>query len=85
MALATSPKDTNVDWAVPQTGGAFISYSRDESSKLAIALQGRLERFAKPWYRLRAIRVFRDDTNLSANPDLRGTIEAELARAVDRN
>ena len=81
MALATSPKDTNVDWAVPQTGGAFISYSRDESSKLAIALQGRLERFAKPWYRLRAIRVFRDDTNLSANPDLRGTIEAELARS----
>jgi MTH538 TIR-like domain (DUF1863) len=81
MALATSPKDTNADLAVPRTAGAFISYSREESAKLAIALQAGLERFAKPWYRLRAVRVFRDDTNLSANPDLRGTIEAELARS----
>ena len=60
--------------------GAFISYSRQKSGGLAVALERNLERFAKQWYRLRAVRVFRDDSDLSANPDLRGSIEAELAR-----
>jgi hypothetical protein len=45
-----------------------------------VALEALLERFAKPWYRLRSVRVFRDDSDLSANPDLRGSIEAELSR-----
>src|SRR6478609_11892238 len=62
-------------------GEAFISYARTESVALAVALQTALERFAKPWYRIRAVRVFRDDTNMAANPDLRGTIETALGRA----
>jgi hypothetical protein len=48
---------------------AFITYSHADMS-LATALQSGLHSFAKPWYQLRAIRVFRDQTNLSANPDL---------------
>jgi WD40 repeat protein len=52
-----------------------------ESAGLAVALEAGLERFAKPWYRLRAVRVFRDDSDLSANPDLRGSIEAGLLRS----
>ena len=62
-------------------GEAFISYARTESVALAVALQTAIERFAKPWYRVRAVRVFRDDTNMAANPDLRGTIETALSRA----
>jgi len=53
---------------------AFISYSRKVDGKLAPALQRGLQRFTKPWYRVRAIRVFRDDANLSANPGLWGSI-----------
>jgi len=36
----------------------------------ALAMQQALHRFAKPWYWMRALRVFRDQTNLSANPGL---------------
>jgi hypothetical protein len=36
---------------------AFISYSHSADDKLAPALQSALHRFAKPFYRLRAIRV----------------------------
>ncbi len=41
-------------------------------------MQRGLQRFAKPWYRLRALRVFRDDASLSANPDLWGSIQQAL-------
>jgi rhodanese-related sulfurtransferase len=45
---------------------AFISHSHALDGKLAPALQAGLQRFAKPWYRLRALHVFRDDASLSA-------------------
>ncbi len=57
---------------------AFISYSHAADGRLAPALQSALHRFAKPWYRLRAMRVFRDKTNLAANPGLWSTIQAAL-------
>ena len=66
--------------AVPGRGyAAFISYSHAVDGKLAPSLQGALHRFAKPWYRLRAVRVFRDEASLSANPGLWSSIEAALA------
>jgi hypothetical protein len=58
---------------------AFISYSHALDGTLAPALQTGLEQFAKPWYRPRALRVFRDTTNLAANPDLWSSIETALA------
>src|SRR5262245_3977488 len=58
---------------------AFISYSHAVDGKLAPALQLGLHRFAKPWYRLRAVRVFRDEASLSANPALWSSIESALA------
>jgi WD40 repeat protein len=61
-----------------RTYHAFISYSRAGDGKLAPALQRGLQRFGKPWYRLRAARVFRDDASLSANPNLWGSIEYAL-------
>jgi hypothetical protein len=36
---------------------AFISYSHAVDDKLAPALQSALHRFAKPFYRLRSIRI----------------------------
>jgi WD40 repeat protein len=57
---------------------AFISYSHAVDRELAPALQRGLQRFAKPWYRARALRVFRDETGLSANPHLWSSIAAAL-------
>ncbi|MGH3798264.1 MAG: toll/interleukin-1 receptor domain-containing protein [Pseudonocardiaceae bacterium] len=66
---------------VSETAGydVFISYSHALDGALASALQTGLQQFAKPWYRLRALRVFRDTTNLAANPDLWTSIETALA------
>jgi len=60
---------------------AFISYSHAADGGLAPALQSALHRFAKPWYRLRALYVFRDKTSLSLNPALWGSIEAALSQS----
>jgi WD40 repeat protein len=49
---------------------AFISYSHLEDDALAATLQAGLETFACPWYRPRALRVFRDITDLTATPGL---------------
>jgi WD40 repeat protein len=57
---------------------AFISYSHAADGKLAPALQSGLQAFARPWNRLRAIRVFRDKTDLTANPGLWSAITAAL-------
>ena len=60
---------------------AFLSYSHKVDSKLAARLQKSLHRFAKPWYRRRMIRIFRDQTNLSANPGLWD----EIRKALDQS
>ena len=60
---------------------AFLSYSHAADNKLAPAIQSALHRFAKPWYRLRAMRVFRDKTNLSVSPGLWPSIEKALSES----
>src|SRR5262249_26598254 len=42
-------------------------------------LQRALHNLARPWYSFRLIHVFRDQTSLSANPALWGSIQAALA------
>jgi WD40 repeat protein len=56
----------------------FISYSHAADRPLARALQRLLHRLGRPWYRPRALRVFRDDTVLAASPDLWASIERAL-------
>jgi WD40 repeat protein len=63
---------------VEHTYKAFISYSHAADGKLAPAIQTGLHRFAKPWYRLRAMRVFRDETTLATSPELWPSIESAL-------
>ena len=60
---------------------AFMSYSHTSGAKTAAALQQALHRFAKPWYRMRALRVFRDQTNLSASPGLWPSIQEALGES----
>jgi WD40 repeat protein len=61
---------------------AFISYSHTADSVLAAAIQSALHRFAKPWYKLRALHVFRDQTNLALNPALWSSIRDALDQAL---
>jgi len=58
---------------------AFISYSHAGERALAAALQQELQRLGKRWWQRRALRVFRDETNLAAAPQLWDMI----ARALD--
>jgi WD40 repeat protein len=57
---------------------AFISYGHSVDARLAPAIQKGLQRLAKPWYRPRALRVFRDETSLSTNTHLWSSIQAAL-------
>jgi TIR domain len=59
----------------------FISYSHAADGKLAPAIQSALESFAKPWYKLRAIRVFRDETTLAMTPGLWPSLETALGES----
>jgi WD40 repeat protein len=60
---------------------AFISYSHQHDALLGPALQTNLQRFAKPWYRMRALRIFVDAADLAANPALWASIEDGLRSA----
>ncbi|WP_067479979.1 TIR domain-containing protein [Actinomadura hibisca] len=56
---------------------AFISYSHTEIDTAA-ALQRSMQRLARPWWKSRAMRVFRDESDLAAAPALWPTIERAL-------
>src|SRR5215471_8831810 len=60
---------------------AFISYSHAKDKPIAAALQSVVQKLGKPWYRRRALRVFRDDTSLSATPHLWPSIEQALSQS----
>jgi tetratricopeptide (TPR) repeat protein len=57
---------------------AFISYSHAKDKPIAAALQSVVQRLGKPWYQRRALRLFRDDTSLTATPHLWPSIEQAL-------
>src|SRR5215471_7726686 len=63
------------------TYDAFVSYSHGRDKPIADALQSVIQRLGKPWYRRRALRVFRDDTSLDASPSLWPSIEEALSRS----
>ena len=66
---------------MPVAYQAFISYSHGADKQLASQVQRALQRLAKPWYRRSAIRIFRDDTSLSANPGLWSSLEQNLSQS----
>src|SRR3981189_1540482 len=60
---------------------AFISYSHTKDKSIASALQSAVQKLGKPWYRRRALRIFRDNTSLAAAPQLLPTIERALGES----
>ena len=60
---------------------AFLSYSHSADAAFAAALHLALQRFAKPWNRRRALDVFRDQTDLSANP----AVWSSIVSAMDQS
>src|SRR5262245_23541512 len=60
---------------------AFISYSHAADSQLAPRLQDGMQRMARPWWRRRALHVFRDNTGLTANPGLWTSIATAMDSA----
>jgi tetratricopeptide (TPR) repeat protein len=60
---------------------AFVSYSHAKDKPIAAALQLVIQTLGKPWYRRRALRIFRDDTSLSATPQLWPSIEQALGNS----
>ena len=60
---------------------AFISYHRESEDELAVALKKALQKFAKPWNKRRALRVYRDAANQNLTPDLFDS----LKRAMDNS
>ena len=73
-AMATGPESA----VVADRHDLFISYSRSADGRLAVMLHRELELFAKPIFRRRALRVFRDDDELSANAALWTSIQDAL-------
>jgi WD40 repeat protein len=57
---------------------AFISYSQAADGRLAPRLQSALHRIAKPWYKLKSLKVYRDSTNLALTPNLWDSIERAI-------
>jgi WD40 repeat protein len=66
---------------VAEGDDAFISYSHAADARVATELERGLERLARPWNRLRAMSVFRDQTDLTLNPDLWQSISSRLDTA----
>jgi len=60
---------------------AFISYSHVADGRLGPSVERGLERLAKPWYQRRALRVFRDDSDLAVTHALWSTIATALDQA----
>lgn len=64
------------------TYDAFLSYSHAEDRGVARRLREGVEKFAKPWYRVRASRVFLDNASLSADPSLWSSVERALSSSA---
>ena len=82
--MATAEAETSRDERIPMGEAVydgFISYSHAADGLLAPRLQSGVQRFAKPWWKRRALRIFRDESSLSANPHLWSSI----TRALDQS
>lgn len=57
---------------------AFISYAQASDRDFAPVVRSALHQFAKPWYKLRAVNVFLDKSNLAGTPNLSGALVKAL-------
>ena len=66
------------DQASSKPFNAFMVYSHARDKTLAASLQSGLQKFTKPWYKSRALRIFRDATDLTAVPALWASIKGMI-------
>jgi len=79
--MATAETETSHDEQIPPGGlvyDGFISYWHAADDLLAPRWQSGLQRFAKPCWKRRASRIFRDESSLSANQHLWSSITDAL-------
>src|SRR5215469_8943312 len=57
---------------------AFISYNQKLDKPFVMRLQRQLQDLGKAWWQRRAVRIFRDESSLSATPELWPSIERAL-------
>ena len=57
----------------------FISYSHAADVKLAPKLESALKKLVRPWYKIKARNIYRDQTNLAVSPHLWANIERALS------
>jgi WD40 repeat protein len=67
---------------LPASYDAFLSYNQKADHDLAQVLYNELGRFAKPLFRTRSLRLFRDNDSLAVTPDLGREIEDALSRST---
>ncbi|HEX2782944.1 MAG TPA: TIR domain-containing protein, partial [Ilumatobacteraceae bacterium] len=60
------------------THDAFISYNHKADFEMARVLERGLQRLARPWNRVRAMSVFRDESDLSLSPHMWPSIQEHL-------
>ena len=60
------------------THDAFISYNHTADFATARVLERGLQRLARPWNRVRAMSVFRDESDLSLSPHMWPSIQQHL-------
>jgi TIR domain len=63
------------------TYDGFLCYSHAADDRVAPRVQAALQQFAKPWWRRRAVRIFRDETTLPAGPRL----WTSITQAIDHS
>ncbi|MEP7310676.1 MAG: toll/interleukin-1 receptor domain-containing protein [Acidobacteriota bacterium] len=79
--MATGPASETARQGCDPAGcryGVFISYSHRADRRLSWILKSSLQRFAKPFYRMRARAVYLDQTNLETTPELWPEIQKSL-------
>jgi hypothetical protein len=77
--MAAAARATDDQGSVSSAYDGFISYSYAADDLPAPRLQAGLQRFAKPWWKRRAVRISRDESSLAANPHLWSSITQALA------
>ncbi len=74
MAAPTAERANSVS----TTHDAFISYNHKADYEMARVLERGLQRLARPWNRVRAMSVFRDESDLSLSPHMWPSIQEHL-------
>jgi WD40 repeat protein len=78
MTVASPPNPSGSASRPALPYNAFLSYSHAADGRLAPTLQSALEKLGKPWFKIRALNLFRDRTGLGLSDHLWPDIERAI-------